>query len=51
MNIQPLTIKCRECGYEGENSDLTMLCKKCGSLDTDVIDGEDMYLMSLEMDC
>ena len=51
MNIQPLTIKCKECGYEGESSDLTMLCKECGSLDTDVIDGEDMYLMSLEMDC
>ena len=50
MNIQPLVIKCKECGYEGQKSEVTVVCNKCGSLNTDVIDGEDMYLMSLEMD-
>ena len=49
MNIQPLVIYCHECKAESTLEDLALACPQCGSLATNVIDGEDMYLMSLEM--
>ncbi|WP_201353251.1 hydrogenase maturation nickel metallochaperone HypA [Hydrogenimonas urashimensis] len=49
MNIQPLVIYCHDCKNESSLKELAMACPKCGSLATKVVDGEDMYLMSLEM--
>lgn len=50
MNIQPLVIKCRSCGEYSELKKIQYCCQKCGSIDVEVIDGEDMFLMSLEME-
>ncbi len=50
MNIQPLTIRCKECGAVSEIEKTHYTCLQCGSVDIEVIDGEDMYLMSLEME-
>ncbi len=49
INIQSLVIYCQECKSEKILKDLVLICPKCGSLSNDIIDGEDMYLMSLEM--
>ena len=50
MNIQPVVIKCQECGFEGELKKDEYLCPKCQSPELKIIDGEDMYLMSLELE-
>jgi hydrogenase nickel insertion protein HypA len=50
MNIQPLTIRCNSCKQESELEKIHYCCQGCGSTDVEVIDGEDMFLMSLEME-
>jgi len=50
MNIQPLIIECSKCNTQSALKDFNLSCPKCKSLETKVIDGEDMYLMSLEME-
>jgi len=49
MNIQPLTIKCEECQIQSELEQPYYCCPHCASLNVKVVDGEDMFLMSLEM--
>lgn len=50
LNVQPLTIECKECGKTTELGEIVYKCPECDSLDVKVIDGEDMYLMTLEME-
>ncbi len=50
INIQKLKLRCRECKVEYEVDEINYKCKECGHLGMDTIDGEDMYLMSLEME-
>ena len=50
MNIQPLKIRCNSCLRESELEKIHYCCQACGSTDVAVIDGEDMFLMSLEME-
>ena len=51
MNIQPIVAKCAECGHvnEFEANSIFFECKECGGVDLEVLDGEEMLLMSLEM--
>ena len=49
MNLQPLKLRCKSCQNESEMDEALYCCPKCESLDVEVIDGEDMFLMSLEM--
>ena len=50
MNIQPVVIKCKNCGFEGKLDKDEYLCPNCKSGELNIIDGEDMYLMSLELE-
>ena len=50
INEQKLKLECRECGYVFETDEVRYFCTKCESLKVKVLDGEDMYLMSLEME-
>ena len=50
MKIQPVVIKCQNCGFEGELGKDEYLCPKCKSGEIKITDGEDMYLMSLELE-
>jgi hydrogenase nickel insertion protein HypA len=50
MNLQNLVLYCNECKKESEQSEIRYLCEHCQSTDVSVIDGEEMYLMSLEME-
>ncbi|WP_297440197.1 hydrogenase maturation nickel metallochaperone HypA [Sulfurimonas sp.] len=50
INVQPITIECHSCGEISELEKIEYCCQKCQSVDIKVIDGEDMYLMSLEME-
>jgi len=49
LNRQKLKLECKECGNVFEVDEVRYFCKKCESLRVKVLDGEDMYLMSLEM--
>ena len=50
MNLQNLKLLCNTCKKECEQSEVRYQCVFCESTDVTVIDGEDMYLMSLEME-
>lgn len=49
LNIQPLTIHCIECDKQSELKEIYYRCPECESLNVKVIDGEEMFLMSVEM--
>jgi hydrogenase nickel insertion protein HypA len=50
QKIQKLKLECKECGSVFEVDEVRYYCHKCESLRVKVLDGEDMYLMSLEME-
>ncbi len=50
INHQKVILYCNECEAEYEVDEMNYRCVKCDSLNVKVIDGEDMYLMSLEME-
>jgi hydrogenase nickel incorporation protein HypA/HybF len=49
-NIQPIVIECKSCGETSTLEKNEYSCPKCQSIELDVIDGEDMYLMQLEFE-
>lgn len=50
MNLQPLVIVCSDCQTTSVLNQPHYACPECKSIDIGVIDGEDMMLMSLEME-
>lgn len=50
MNIQPLLLECNLCHAKSEQHKAEYICKECGSVDIRVLDGEEMFLMQLEME-
>ena len=50
INEQKLKLECLECGAVFESDEVRYYCRECESLRVKVLDGEDMYLMSLEME-
>lgn len=50
IHEQNVVISCKECGFKGELNENDFVCPKCSSNELDVVDGEDMYLMRLEME-
>lgn len=50
INIQQVVVHCRSCYKESTLENLEYNCPYCQSVELDVIDGEDMYLMQLELD-
>ena len=49
INLQGIVVECLDCGFGGELSENDFTCPKCKSQNLKVTDGEDMYLMRLEM--
>ncbi|WP_103640716.1 hydrogenase maturation nickel metallochaperone HypA [Campylobacter concisus] len=49
INLQGIVVECLDCGFSGELSENDFTCPKCKSQNLKVTDGEDMYLMRLEM--
>ena len=50
MNIQKVKVECNSCKAISELEKNEYLCPKCKSIDVNVIDGEDMFLMQLELE-
>jgi len=50
MHVQPLAVECAQCETRSELDKPHYRCPECESLDVRVVDGEGMYLMTLEME-
>lgn len=50
QDIQKIKIKCLSCNTTSELEKSEYACPKCNSVELDVIDGEDLMLMQLEME-
>lgn len=50
MKIQGVVIECKNCFVRSELGENVFKCPECGSTDISITDGEEMYLMSLEME-
>ena len=50
MNLQNLILYCNDCHRESEQSEVRYQCLHCQSTNVSVVDGEEMYLMTLEME-
>ncbi|MEA3497808.1 MAG: hydrogenase maturation nickel metallochaperone HypA [Campylobacterota bacterium] len=50
LNIQKVAIVCNSCKIEQELEKNEFVCPLCGSYDIKVLDGEEMFLMSLDIE-
>jgi len=50
MNIQPIVVKCAKCLSESILQKVEYTCPDCQSMELDILDGEEMYLMQLELE-
>jgi len=50
MNLQNLVLYCNDCKRESEQNEVRYQCRHCQSTNVSVVDGEEMYLMTLEME-
>ncbi|MDD2448703.1 MAG: hydrogenase/urease nickel incorporation protein HypA [Sulfurimonas sp.] len=50
INMQQIIVKCNSCLVESTIEGIEYYCPACQSPDLDILDGEDMYLMQLELD-
>jgi hydrogenase nickel incorporation protein HypA/HybF len=46
----PVRVKCRECGGSGAVTVNCLLCPDCGGWQVDVTEGEEMLLLSLDLE-
>lgn len=50
LDLQEVVIFCNACKREFELKKREYVCPKCQSIDIQIVDGEDMYLMRLELE-
>jgi len=50
MNLQKVKVECNECKETSELEKNEYHCPECESVNIKVIDGEDMFLMQLELE-
>jgi len=49
IDIAPLKVKCETCGAETEASPNRLLCGQCGDYHTQLVSGDELLLMSVEL--
>lgn len=49
IELAPLKVKCETCGAETEASPNRLLCGKCGDFHTQLISGDEMLLVDVEL--
>jgi hydrogenase nickel incorporation protein HypA/HybF len=50
MNIQKVKVLCNTCNEENELEKNEYICPSCEGIELNIIDGEDMFLMQLELE-
>ena len=46
----PIKVKCNDCGSESDASPNKLICKQCGNWRTTLISGDELMLMSVELE-
>ena len=46
----PATGRCRDCGAKSRLENFPLQCGTCGGFDLEVVEGEELYVESLEME-
>ena len=46
----PVTGKCRGCGAESQLTEFPLQCTACGAFDLEILQGEELYVESLELE-
>ncbi|MCG9696455.1 hydrogenase/urease nickel incorporation protein HypA [Shewanella sp. Isolate11] len=47
---QPIVIQCHQCHERNELKERTIICPQCNSFDTQIVEGEELLLMQLELE-
>ncbi|PCJ84881.1 MAG: hydrogenase nickel incorporation protein HypA [Thiotrichaceae bacterium] len=50
IELLPIRVKCMQCGSESEVLPNKLICKKCGDWRTELVSGDEMMLMSVELE-
>ncbi|MDY0117330.1 MAG: hydrogenase/urease nickel incorporation protein HypA [Sulfurimonadaceae bacterium] len=50
LNVQKVLVMCKTCHKESTLEKFEYLCGHCKSIELDIVDGEEMYLMQLELE-
>jgi hydrogenase nickel incorporation protein HypA/HybF len=50
MEEIPVTGRCRECGAESQLTEFPLQCVACGAFDLEILQGEELYVESLELE-
>jgi hydrogenase nickel incorporation protein HypA/HybF len=50
IDYLPVRIKCSQCGSESEATPNKLLCKVCGDWRTSLLSGDELILMSVELE-
>lgn len=50
MDVRDVKIKCKNCKQEKVLQEFIFICPDCCSIEVDVLEGEGMYLQSLELE-
>jgi hydrogenase nickel incorporation protein HypA/HybF len=50
MEEVPVAGKCRGCGAESQLTEFPLQCAACGTFDLEVLQGEELYVESLELE-
>ena len=48
--LMPVTVSCRNCGWQGETNDMIFICHDCGGTDLQTLHGMELYLDRLEVE-
>ena len=49
IELSPLRVRCEDCGSETEVEPSLLICAVCGSHHTELVSGDEMTLMSVEL--
>ena len=50
IELLPVLVKCNQCGSESEATPNKLVCKSCGDWRTNLISGDELLLMSVELE-
>lgn len=50
IELLPVRVKCNQCGSESEATPNKLVCKSCGDWRTNLISGDELLLMSVELE-
>jgi hydrogenase nickel incorporation protein HypA/HybF len=50
VDMVPVTVLCRDCGWQGALDDLLLLCRQCSGSNLQILHGMELFLSGLEVE-